>query len=119
MAPPYTQIDKYLHFAQFCISFFPIDLYFKKLLEMSSYKIYLDDDLKKRQEEDDLLFEEKYRIVHEIKNLQRKIKRLESRNNYLDNAIVDNRIRSTFKAEFMSSMKIREAKKDELFSKLP
>ena len=81
---------------------------------MSSYEIYLDDDLKKRQEEEDLPFEEKYRIAHEIKKLQRKIKRLESRKNYLDNAIVDNRIRSTFKAEFMSSIKIREAKKDEI-----
>jgi len=86
---------------------------------MSSYEIYLDEDIKKRQEEEDLLFEEKYRIAHEIKNLQCKIKRLESRNNYLDNAIVDNRIRSKFKAEFMSSMKVREAKKDEFISKLP
>jgi hypothetical protein len=85
---------------------------------MSSYELYLDEDIKKRQKEEDLLFEEKYRIAHEIKKLQRKIKRLESRNNYLDNAIVDNRIRSKFKAEFMCSIKVREAKKDKLFSEL-
>ena len=80
---------------------------------MGSYGFFLGDDIKERQKEEDLLFEEKNRIAHEIKNLQRKIQWLESRNNYLDNAIVDNRIRSTLKAEFVSSIKVREAKKDE------
>jgi len=80
---------------------------------MNTSDIYLEQDMKKRQEEEDILFAEKSRIAYEIKNLERKIKRLESRNNYLDNAIVDNRQRLKFKMEFMSSMKIRDARKDE------
>jgi len=80
---------------------------------MNTSDIYLEQDMKKRQEEEDILFAEKSRIAYEIKNLERKIKRLKSRNNYLDNAIVDNRQRLKFKMEFMNSMKIRDARKDE------
>ena len=81
---------------------------------MNSSDIYLDKDMKKLQLEEDILFAEKSRIAYEIKNLERKIKRLESRKNYLDNAIVDNRQRLKFKMEFMNSMKIRDARKDEI-----
>ena len=61
------------------------------LQNMNSYESILDVDIKKREEDEVKLVTEKQRVEQEIKEMHRKILRLESRKNYLNNAIEDNR----------------------------
>ena len=61
------------------------------LRNMQSYEQVLDDDLNARRAEEPKLFEERERVEREIKELNRKILRLESRKNHLNCAIEDNR----------------------------
>ena len=61
------------------------------LSNMQSYEKVLDEDLNARRAEEPELLAEKKRVEREIKELNRKILRLESRKNYLSGAIQDNR----------------------------